>query len=126
VYVQHKCKTKDQGKSIGYGSSSKTTAITSYSSFYSSGDLYELKLPDIYEIDNDSHYWLKKNGEVNQFTSLSELRKLYKDKKVLFKAYVKKHRVKYDNQQSIIQLIEYLESIQNDKGSESFKPDHKH
>ena len=41
---------------------------------------------------------------------MSELKKLYKDKKDLFKAYVKKHDVKYDNQKSIVQLIEYLES----------------
>jgi len=110
LYAEHKCKLKDLGKPIGYGSTSKTTAIESYSSFYSGGDLYNLKLPDIYEIEPNTYYWLKKNGEENRFTSMSELRKFYKDKKDLFKAYVKKHDIKYDNQESITQLIEYLES----------------
>lgn len=41
---------------------------------------------------------------------MGELKKLYKDKKGVFKAYVKKYGTKYDNQESIIQLIEYLES----------------
>ena len=41
---------------------------------------------------------------------MMQLKKLYKDKKDLFKAYVKEHGEIYDNQESIIQLIEYLES----------------
>ena len=41
---------------------------------------------------------------------MRELKKLYKEKEELFKPYVKKYGVKYDNQESIIQLIEYLET----------------
>lgn len=110
LYVEHKCKVKELGKPSGYGGTSKTTSITSYSPFYSKGRLYELKLPDSYEIKPYTYYWLKKNGELNKFINMRELKKLYKDKKDLFKAYVKKYGVKYDNQESIIQLIEHLES----------------
>lgn len=110
LYGEHTCKLTEKGKPIGYGARSKTTAITSYSSFYSSGDLYNLKLPDSFEIEPCTYYWLKKNGKLKRFQSMRELKKLYKDKGDLFKAYVKKYDIKYDNQESIIQLIEYLES----------------
>jgi len=45
-----------------------------------------------------------------KFKNMRELKKLYKEKEELFKPYVKEYGVKYDNRESIIQLIEYLES----------------
>ena len=110
LYIEHKCDVKEPGKPTGYGGTSKTTAVNSYSSFYSEGTVYDLKLPDGYETRPYTYYWLKKNGELNKFRNMRELKKLYKEKEDIFKAYVKKHRVKYDNQESIIQLIEYLET----------------
>lgn len=110
LYGEHTCKVKEKGTPIGYGARSKTTAISSYSSFYSNGDLYNLKLPDRFEIEPCTYYWLKKKGKLNRFKSMRELKKLYKDKKDVFKAYVKKYDIEYNNQEDIIQLIEYLES----------------
>ena len=71
---------------------------------------YDLKLPDKYEVKPYSYYWLKKNGELYSFENMRELKKFYKDQEDLYKAYVKKHGVKYDNQESVIQLVEHLES----------------
>ena len=110
LFVEYKCKIKDQGKSSGYGGVTKTGAIQAYTSITSHSDSYELKLPVGYEVDPYTYYWFKKNGELNRFISMGELKKFYRDKKNVFKAYVKKHETKYNNQESIIQLIEYLES----------------
>ena len=110
LYVEYKCKVKEPGKQTGYGGTTKTTAVKSYSSFYSEGMFYPLKLPDGYETEPYTYYWLKKNEELYQFKTMKELKKLYKEKEDLFKPYVKKHGVKYDNQESIILLVEYLES----------------
>jgi len=110
LYIEHKCELEESGKSSGYGGTSKTTAITSFSSIYSEGNSYQLKLPDGYKLNPYTNYWLKNNGNLNKFISMRELKKLYKDKEDLFKAYLKKYRVKYHDQEGIIQLIEYLES----------------
>ena len=110
LYVEHKCKVEKQGKPSGYGGTSKTSAITSIASLSAEGNFYELKLPSNYEIEPYTYLWLKKNGELNKFRNMRELKNLYKEKEELFKPYVKKYGVKYDNQESIIQLIEYLES----------------
>ena len=109
LFVEYKCKIKDPGKSSGYGGVTKTGAIQTSTSITAHSNSYQLKLPDGYEIDPYTYYWFKKNGELNRFISMGELKKLYKDKKDVYKAYVKKYRTKYDNQESIIQLIEYLE-----------------
>lgn len=110
LYVEHKCKVKEPGKQTGFGGTSKTTAVKSYSSFYSEGMFYQLKLPEGFETVPYTFYWLKKDEELNKFETMKELKKLYKEKEDLFKPYVKKYGIKYNNQESIIQLIEYLES----------------
>jgi hypothetical protein len=110
LYVEHKCDVKQPGKPTGYGGTSKTAAISSYSSFYSEGVVYELKLPEGYETRPYAYYWLMRDGEMDKFKNMKELKKLYKEKEELFKPYVKEYGVKYDNQESIIQLIEYLEA----------------
>ena len=44
---------------------------------------------------------------------MRQLKKLNKDKESLFKDYIKKYDVKYDNQESIIKLIEHFDSYNN-------------
>jgi hypothetical protein len=110
LYVEHKCDVKQPGKPTGYGGTTQTAAVSSYSSFHSEGVVYELKLPDGYETRPYNYYWLNREGEMVKFKNMRELKKLYKEKEELFKPYVKKYGVKYDNQESILELIEYLES----------------
>lgn len=110
MYVEYKCNVTEPEKQSGYGGTSQTSSINSYTTFNVGGVFHKLKLPEGYELDPYVYYWLKKSGELNRFRSMRELKKLYKEKDQLFKAYVKKHEIKYDNQESIVQLIEYLES----------------
>ena len=110
LYVEHRCSMIPPGKPSAYGGTSQTSSITSISSFNSGGQLYDLKLPEGYEIKPYICYWLRKNGELNKFINMKQLMKLYDYKKDLFKAYVKKYDVRYDNQETIVQLIKYLET----------------
>jgi len=111
LYVEHKCKVEEQGKPAGYGGESQTGAATSVSSLYTQGRVvYDLKLPDEYKTKPYSIYWLMKNGNLYKLYNMRELKKFYKDKKELFKKYLKVNRVKYQDQEGIIQLIGYMES----------------
>ena len=110
LYAEHKCSVIVPGKTAGYGGTSQTSSIDSYTSILSGGTLYELQLPEDYEIKPYTYYWLKKNGELNKFINMRQLMKLYDDKKNLFKAYVKENDVKFDNQESIVQFVKYLET----------------
>jgi hypothetical protein len=110
LYAEHKCSVKEPGKPAAYGSTTETSATNSYMPFSTGGILYDLKLPDGYEIKPYTYYWLEKNGELNKFINMRQLMKLYDDKEDLFKAYVKKNVVEYNNLESIVQLIKYLET----------------
>ena len=110
LYAEHKCRVIPPGTEAGYGTTSQTSSTTSYSSITSGGKLYDLKLPGDYKIEPYTYYWLKRNGELNKFININQLKKLYNDKKNLIKAYVKNHDVKMDNQESIVQFVKYLET----------------
>lgn len=113
LYAENKCNIKDPGKPSGYGGSSQTGAISSKSTFLSSlpgSQVYELKLPEWYETNPYIFYWVKKNGELSKFINLRQLSKVFPDKSSQFKKYVKENHVSYDNQESLIGLIRFLES----------------
>lgn len=109
VYVEHKCKVKQPGVEAGYGGTSQVSSVSSISS-YAAGRFYDLKLPDDYEIRPYFDYWIKKDGELMTFTNMRQLKKIFKDRDELLKDYMKMHDVKYADQESIVQLIKYLES----------------
>jgi hypothetical protein len=110
LYAEHRCRIKYPGKAAGYGGTSETTAVDSYSSMYSRGIMYELKLPDGFETRPYIIYWLKKSGKLNKVVSMKQLMKLYDGKEVIFMDYVNNNDVKYDDPESIGELIEYLEA----------------
>lgn len=110
LYTEYKCEIIPPGTPAAYGGTSYTSATTSYSSLNSGGALYKLKLPDGYKTKPYHNYWLKKNGEWNKFINMKQLLRLYDDKEDMFKDYVKKNDIKYDNKESIVQLIKYLET----------------
>jgi hypothetical protein len=110
LFAEHKCSIKDPGKPSGYGGTSQTSATTTYSSYFSGGQVYELKLPDGFQTKPFVEYWLRKDGNINKFLSLRQLSKFFSNKEDLFKVFVKKQDVKYDDLASLVELIKFLEA----------------
>lgn len=109
LFADHKCMIVDPGKPSGYGGSSQTAATTTFSSFYTSGQVYNMKLPEGTETKSSVEYWLRRNGDLNKFVSLRQIYQSFPDKKEVIKNYRKTHDVNYDNLGSMIEMIKYLE-----------------
>lgn len=110
LFAEHKCSIKDPGKPAGYGGTSQTSATSTYSSYFSGGQVYELKLPEGYQTKPFIEYWIQKDGKLTRFLSLHQLSKLFSDKENLFKVFVKKQGVKYNDSASLLELIKFLEA----------------
>jgi hypothetical protein len=106
----HKCSVVDPGKPAAYGGTSQTSSTTSYSSIFSGGQAYELSLPDGFKTKPYTDYLLKKDGKLTTFLNLRQLSKQFDEKSDLFKKYVKENKVNYENQESLIGLIKFLEA----------------
>ena len=109
LYAGHKGSIVDPGKPAAYGGTSQTSSTTSYSSFLSNGQAYNLQLPEGVETKASTDYWLKKDGKVEIFRNLRQLSKLFDDKSDAYKKYVKENKVKYEDEESLIGLIKNME-----------------
>jgi len=112
LYAEHISNVIPPGQPAAYGGTSYTSATTSFTSINSGGMVYELQLPDGFVVKPHTYYWLKRNGELKKFFNIKQLIKLFEDKKDFCKAYIKENDVDYDNQESMVQFIKYLESQQ--------------
>ncbi len=110
LYVEHKCKLIPPGKPAAYGGTSQISSTTSYSSILSDGGVYNLKLPDDYKIIPYNVFWLNRNGKLQSFSNLGQLKKIYRDKKKLIGDYLKKNEVKLTNEKRVADTIAYLEN----------------
>jgi len=110
LFVEHKCRLIPPGKPAAYGGTSQTSSITSYSSIMSDGRVYNLKLPDDYKIIPYNVFWLNRNGKLQSFSNLGQLKKIYRDKKKLIGDYLKENEVKLSNAKSVSDAINYLEN----------------
>ena len=110
LYAEHKCNIKDPGKPSGYGGSSQTSATSTYSSYFSGGRVYDMKLPESVETNPFTIYWLKKDGVLIKFISIRQLSKSFEEKSSQIKKYVKENDVSNDDPKSLIGLIRFLSS----------------
>jgi hypothetical protein len=108
LFVEHNCKINELGKESGYGGTSKTASITTYSSFTKDEHFNELELPNGYEAKPSVSYWLKKNGKFKKLSNMKQVIKLY-NKKDLMNEFIKTNHVEFDNQDSMVQLIQFLD-----------------
>ncbi len=110
LYVEHKCDLIAPSAEGGFGTKSQNLANYHFSNFINKGNNLSLELPDGYKTKPYRYYWLERNGKLNKFTNIRQLRKLFSDKKKTYKAYLKKYDVSYKDQKSMIQLIKHLET----------------
>jgi hypothetical protein len=109
LYSVHKCKLIDPGKPAGYGGTSQTSAITTFSRYFVGGRAYEMKLPEGLQTQSSVNYWLEIDGKLNKFLTIRQLSKLLSEKENVVKAYTKEHELKYEDEKSIVDLLMYLE-----------------
>lgn len=109
LYVEHKGRVIPPGKAAGYGGTSQTSAVTTYSSIQSGGMWYELEMPEDYGVSQFKVYLIDNGSGLKKIRSINQLRKLYRKKKDLYDNYIKDNNVEFNNYESVTKLVEYLE-----------------
>lgn len=110
LFAEHKCKLNDPGKPAGYGTSSQLGAASTYSTYFSGNRVYEMTLPETVETNPYTVYYLKKDGVLLKFVSLKFLLKEFPEKSGAAKQFIRENNVSYDNPESMVKLIKFLES----------------
>lgn len=110
LYAEHKCKLNDPGKPAGYGTSSQLGAASTYSTYFSGNRVYEMTLPETVETNPYTVYYLKKDGALIKFVSLKFLLKEFPEKSGSAKKFIRENSVSYDDPESLVKLVKFLES----------------
>lgn len=112
IAVQYRGKARPEGKQVAYGGRSETSAVDSYSSFQSGGQQYNLESQKIILTGIDLRYTIKQKGKEKSFISPGQFYKLYpKNKRDSIQQYMKSERIRFDQPDKVVKLVNYAESL---------------
>ena len=109
LYASYRCRMSVRAQNIGYGTSS-TTAIDNISSLNTSGERYQLKLPENYKAEPYVWYYIEIANELNKFSKAKELIKLFPDLKKEITSFIKENRIK-NSTQDIVEVVQYITDL---------------
>ena len=101
-----------EGKRVGYGGRSQTTAIKTYSTINANGVNYHFK-EDQSEVDMIQRtYLLKHGGKTKRFTTGKQFLKIYpKEKRRILSEYIKENDLSFDIPTDVISLVKYAVTL---------------
>jgi len=111
LFAQYKCRVIPPGKPAAYGGTSQTSSTDSYSSWSSGGNVYELKLPDDFQVKPYTIYWLDNGSGWEEVKSLRQLKNVYKKSKDQYNRYTADNKVDFEDQAAVTQLVHFLETL---------------
>jgi hypothetical protein len=99
----------EPGVSVGYGSTTTTSAATSYQSLIRDGSAYKLKLPDGYNVIPKHEFYILADGKLEKAGSEKRLSKIFPDKADAIKKIVKANKTDFSNREDVAKLVSELE-----------------
>jgi len=110
LLAEHKCRVIPPGTPAPYGGTSQTSSVDSYSSWQSGGRMYELKLPDDFQVKPYTVYQLNSGSGWKEIKSMKQLKNGYKKEKARFEKYVSQYKPDYEDQEAVALLIHFMET----------------
>lgn len=110
LFVEHKSRIIPPGKPAAFGGTSQTSSAASYSSILAGGKVYNLKLPDDFKIIPYNVFWINRNGKLQSFANIGQLKKIYRDKKQVIGDYLKENKVVLTDEKSVEDAIVFMEN----------------
>ncbi len=110
LLAYYKCKVIPPGKPAGYGGTSQTSSVDSYSSLSSGGRMYDLKLPDDFEIKPFNIYYLQDGDGWKEWRTMRQLKNHFKKNKKQLDEYLKDQKVDFDDAAAMLRLICFMKT----------------
>ena len=111
LYIQQIGSLLPAGKAVGYGGTSQTASADYISTINLSGIQWNLKLPPDYFVVLKPVYWIRRGDEWSDFINEKQFLKLFPEKSAILKECIKSDKVKFDKPESLVKLMEYLNSL---------------
>jgi hypothetical protein len=109
-FLQNKGNFTPKGVDVGYGMKSQTVRPTEHQRFeltsvvYQYGEVAYIDLPQNVEVTPASVYWVRKNGNLEKFSTQKQFLKIFPELEPELKKYVKKERINIKSREDLIML----------------------
>jgi hypothetical protein len=111
LFIQHKGELASAGTPAAYGGTSQVAATKSLSSIELSGGRYNLPLPSEYIVTTTTVYWIRRQDEMFNFLNEKQFLKLFPDKELELKKFIKANRIKIDKPEQLTKLVTYCNEL---------------
>lgn len=111
LFIQHKAYAESLGVPTGYGARSQTTSYNYVKMIFGGNGAINLKFPDEFKIVNDTEYWIRKEGTMQNFKNKRQFLKIFPDKEKELDQFINKDKINFENYQSIIKLVQYCNEL---------------
>lgn len=111
LLVQFSGSARVDGKDVGYGGTSQTSRVTSYSAVGNGSAMYRMELPENLVIDRDITYFVELDGKMERFIGKRAFLNIFKNHKKDLETFIKENNTDFENYNDVLALIVYLDSI---------------
>ena len=111
IFVQYRGSMRWEGKNVGYGGRSETSAVDSYSSFQSGNTVHKLETEKLILTRIDKIFRIERNGKQYRFINEKQFLKAFPEKKEVLKEYIKKNDFDFNAIDDVLQVYNYATAL---------------
>lgn len=111
LFVQYKGSMRWEGKQVGYGGRSETSAVESYSSFQAGATVHKLETEKLILTSIFKIFRIERNGKQYRFSSEKQFLKAYPEHKEILKEYIKEQNLDFNSVNDVLILYNYATSL---------------
>jgi hypothetical protein len=111
LFIQHKSYVVQPGVPTGFGATSQTAGPTSVSRIYGARGPIDLKLPKDYKVVDDTEYWIKREGGMDNFDTKKQFLKIFPDKENELSKFIKQRGIDFEKPEKVVELVVYCNDL---------------
>lgn len=111
IFVQYKGSMRWEGKKVGYGGRSETSAVDSYSSLQAGSSIHKLETEKLILIRIDKIFRIERNGKQFRFINEKQFLKAFPEKKNILKEYIRKNNFNFNSIDDVLQVYNYAATL---------------
>ncbi len=111
LFIEHKGDLVEKGAPVGYGGTSQLAKSVYLTSFDGVEGTYNLELPENFDVKPAPVYWIRRNGEMLNFTNQRQYLLLFPGSADAIKNFIKEFRLKFNSADDLVKIVRYSGNI---------------
>lgn len=111
LFVQYKGSMRWEGKQVGYGGRSETSAVESYSTFQAGATVHKLETEKLILTSIFKIFRIERGGKQYRFSSEKQFLKAYPEHKEVLRKYIKDNDINFEVIEDVLQVYNHAVSL---------------